>query len=175
MSAEEHEYKPIQWVEADSTDTADLRFRDKSDSLVYLFEVVGEPLPQVLIISFMAEWCKNCRYEAPHLEEIYKQYYPLGLGVIVIMEYSDPEKSEAFVKKYKFSMPVVTGDLTAKDDSLRRGTQHHRLRSAVNDPRAWGTPFHVIIENGNFRRLGFVLGEFRRDELKAYLDHILNR
>lgn len=175
IAGEEHEYKTIQWIQTDSLEIGGLHFLDQRDSIVSLHEIVGKPIPEVLIVSFMAEWCKNCRYEAPHLEKIYKKYQPEGLNVLVVMEYSDPLKSQAFINKFGLSMSIVTGDLTSKDESQRSGTQHHRLRSAINDPRAWGTPLHIIIEKGNFSKLGFVPGEFRPEELENYLEQALNR
>ena len=35
---------------------------------------------KLLIMSYIAEWCKNCNYEAPYLNEIYKKYNSREIG-----------------------------------------------------------------------------------------------
>lgn len=66
-------------------------------------------------------------------------------------------------------MPVYFGKIQAKDENRRHLTQHYQLRKALADERGWGTPFHIIIEKGNLKKVGIVTGEFKSKELKLYL------
>ena len=38
-----------------------------------------------------------------------------------------------------------------------------------DDLRKWGTPFHIIILNGNIEKIGIVKGEFILKEIKGFL------
>src|SRR5262245_38560836 len=49
----------------------------------------GYKSAKVLIMSYIAEWCKNCNYEAPYLRETYKKYHSRGLEIVGRSEYSE--------------------------------------------------------------------------------------
>ena len=127
----------------------------------------------ILILSYIAEWCKNCHYDAPQAEKIYSEFKALGLEIAVIMEYSTMEGAMNFINKYKLSMPVYFGRVHGKEESKRHLADHYALRKALADERGWGTPFHIIIEKGNLEKVGFITGEFKPRNLKRYLAHQL--
>ncbi len=169
IAGEDHEFHPIEWITLDSIDIPQLEFKNEEDSLVAIHSVFPDSLPSVTIISFMAEWCKNCRYEAPFINEIHMEFKNSGLGLVVIMEYSNPDGASAFINKYQFTMPILFGDLSSKDKSKKNSTRHSQIRSAINDSRTWGTPFHIILDKANSDRIGLIPGEIKRDELRVFL------
>lgn len=173
-AGDEHEYHKMEWVSLDSIDILSLEFRKEDHSLAALRTVIGSELPPVTIISFMAEWCKNCRYEAPFMNEIYAEFKESGLGLIVIMEYSTPTGAAEFLKKYQFRMPVLFGDLASKDEAKKNTTRHSKIRSAINDPRKWGTPFHIILDKAKPKQAGVIPGEMDRDEIRDFLNKKLD-
>ncbi len=177
---EEHEYSDIRWVNLDtvklkteplgtlpSLNAVDIKGRSVNLLNIY---------PQdegVFILSYMAEWCKNCHYDAPLIEKLYKNFSELGLKMAIIMEYSTLQGAMAFINKYGLSMPVYFGQLQVKDKTKRHLTEHYALRNALSDDRGWGTPFHLIIENGNLNKVGVVTGELKPGKIRRYLAHTL--
>jgi thiol-disulfide isomerase/thioredoxin len=147
--------------------------QDRKGKTVNLLETQTNEPWKVLIISYMAEWCGNCRYDAPVVKQVYEKYHPQGLNQIVVMEYSTMAGAETFVDQYNLPMPIFFGQVRAKLEDKKSLSQHYVLRKALADGRDWGTPFHIIIERGNLRRVGFVAGEFKRKELEAYLNRRL--
>jgi|LUMJ01.1.fsa_nt_gb thiol-disulfide isomerase/thioredoxin len=169
-----HEYRKMEWTALDSIDIPSLEFRKNDNTLVSLSDLLGDKLPPITIISFMAEWCKNCRYEAPFMNEIYTKFKDSGLELIIIMEYSTPEGASEFLKKYEFQMPVLFGELSLKDEARKNTTHHSKIRNAIKDPRKWGTPFHIVLDNVNSKRVGLIPGEMERDEIREFLEKKLN-
>jgi len=59
-----------------------------------------------VLVSFWATWCKPCKQEMPHLEEIYKTYAGDGLSVYAVSIDKPRNKarvrSEVQAKKYSF-------------------------------------------------------------------------
>ena len=47
------------------------------------------------------------------------------------------------------------------------------LEKKNNDLRKWGTPFHIIIKNGNIENIGIVKGEFMIKEIEDFLTNKL--
>jgi len=62
------------------------------------------------LISFWALWCKPCRAEMKHLENMYKNYSEKGFTVIGINQDSPRSiaKVKAYVSSHKISFPNVT-------------------------------------------------------------------
>lgn len=176
MAEKAHEYARIRWVDLDTVYVdgkvlgalPELIAADITGKNVDLVSTYANK-SDILIISYMAEWCGNCQYEAPQLKTIYEEFSQLGLESVVVMEYSSLKGALVFVNKYGLSMPVYFGKIQAKDENRRHLTQHYQLRKALADERGWGTPFHIIIEKGNLKKVGIVTGEFKSKELKLYL------
>lgn len=172
---EDHEYSSIRSSREDSVRRL-LNFPVRSPGGEVLgildpFERSG--YPPVLIISFVAEWCEHCNYEAPFLSELYRAWEARGLGMVAVFEYTRPRKAEEFMERYGLSMPYYLGQIPGKFKDLRETTTHYRLRTLLADERGWGTPFHIILLGGDRETVYFVAGEFVREELLQRLEEWL--
>lgn len=168
----DHEYSTIQQVN-DPSIWNDLNFIVETlagDEIKILNHFEEEGYPKLVILSFMAEWCKNCNYEASFLGDIYRSWHNKGLEMLVIAEYSEPGKFELFVKRHSLPMPWYLGQVRLKDKEKRGSTMHYRLRSVLMDKRGWGTPFHILIVGGDVGRIFYCAGEFVKEELQAFLE-----
>ncbi|MEE8437128.1 MAG: redoxin domain-containing protein [Candidatus Neomarinimicrobiota bacterium] len=176
-AGENHEYAPIKWLSLDSLERggADLFALTAHDSKGNTKKIFPRHLQKskVLIITYMANWCPNCNYQAPLLSEIYEKFHSAGLESIVIMEYSALKSARLFVDRHKLTMPIYFGQIQAKDKTRRQLTEHYKIRRIMADERSWGTPFSIIIEKNNFSKIGFIAGEFKLDELELYLTRLL--
>jgi thiol-disulfide isomerase/thioredoxin len=75
--------------------------------------------PGPLLVELAGSWCSTCRYAAPFLVELHREYAPRGLRMVTLLyEFTDdPEadakQAEAFKQTYGVTWPVVPirGDL----------------------------------------------------------------
>ena len=172
-----HEYSSIQWVDLSllkksGVDLTVLKGWDRSDNKVELSKAYNKE-SKVLILSFFAEWCPNCHYEATKLRQLYSDYKSFGLSLVLIMNYSNKEKSLAFVRKYGLNMPQLFGDLDEKDEDKRNNTKFFQFRKILGDRREWGAPFYIIIEKEKSEKFGIVKGELIEKEIKTYITNAL--
>lgn len=130
---------------------------------------------KMLIMSYIADWCKNCNYEAPYMRDIYKKYNSRGLEIVGRSEYSDVEKMKAVVAKHGTPYPVITGSVSAYDErqKIRMETFQYLLRIALGDKRTWGTPFSIIVINGDLQNPLIALGEMKAEQMDALLEKTL--
>jgi peroxiredoxin len=130
---------------------------------------------KVLIMSYVAEWCKNCNYEAPYLRDIYNKYNSRGLEIVGRSEYSEVAKMQAVIEKHKTPYPVITGSVIAYSDrqKIRMETFQYLLRMTLGDKRTWGTPFSIIVLNGDFNNPYVVLGEMKAEQVDPILEKAL--
>ena len=124
---------------------------------------------KVTIFSFFAEWCPNCHYEARQINKLFSNYKASEMKMVLVMDYSPPKKALAFVDKYGLKMPLLFGELADKNEEKRNKTQFYKFKKACGDNRKWGTPFHVILDKENPRKIGIVTGELIEDEIKAFI------
>ena len=89
------------------------------------------------------------------------------------MNYSNKEKSLAFVRKYGLNMPQLFGDLDEKDEDKRNNTKFFQFRKILGDRREWGAPFYIIIEKEKSEKFGIVKGELIEKEIKTYITNAL--
>ena len=160
------EYAPIEWVELteDKIPLSSLSGMDESSS---------ESKGAISIISYFAEWCPNCHYEAEQIPKLYEEFSPSGLGMTLVMDYAPKEASRAFTQLYGLNMNWVLGELNEKDEEKRNNTLFYNFRKSLNDSRRWGTPFHIIIKDGNMDYIGIVKGEFICEEIRSFLNTYL--
>jgi thiol-disulfide isomerase/thioredoxin len=127
---------------------------------------------KVLILTYVAEWCKNCNYEAPYLRDIYNKYKSRGLEIVARSEYSEVDKMKAVVEKHQTPYPVITGSVIAYNEreKIRLETFQYLLRSTLGDKRKWGTPFSIIILNGDLENPHVVMGEMKSDQVNALIE-----
>ena len=138
------------------------------ESLLGKYET--EKFPKVLLISFMAEWCPNCHYEASMLNDIYGAWHNSGFDMTIVAEYSDLDAWEnKFMRTHGINIPYFFGELNEKNETLRDNIAHTRIRKLMNDQRIWGVPLHILIVYGNLKEACFVTGEFIPGALEQFL------
>jgi thiol-disulfide isomerase/thioredoxin len=131
---------------------------------------------KVLLLSYTAEWCKNCNYEAPYLSELYGKYHARGLEIVTRTEYSEVDKVREFIARHKMQYPVIIGSIVAYDDreSIRMETFQYLLRKALGDSRKWGTPFNIIVIDGDIENPYIVVGEMKSDQMNELIERTLS-
>ena len=131
---------------------------------------------RILFLSYAAEWCVNCNYEAPYLGEIYEKYHSRGLEIVTRTEYSEVDKVREFIARHDMQYPVIIGSVVAYDDreSIRMETFQYLLRTALADTRTWGTPFNIIIVDGDTENPYVVTGEMKSDQVNDLIERTLS-
>src|SRR5262249_47229379 len=127
----------------------------------------GYKSAKVLIMTYIADWCPNCNYEAPYLRDMYNKYNSRGLEIVARSEYSDVEKMKAVIERHHTPYPVITGSVISYDErqKIRMETFQYLLRTALGDKRTWGTPFSIIVINGDLNNLYVVRGEMKPEQV----------
>lgn len=184
--AHPHEYAPIETIDlgealADDPDLRQhtLRLEDFSGRSLDGQRVdAGELVEEhpVVLFTYVAEWCANCRYEAPHLARLYWKYADRGFRIVARSEYSHPEVMKEMAGEYGSPYPIIPGSLNPDpddEDAVRTTTHHFRLRKALGDERKWGTPMNFLVVDGDRERVHAVMGEFVPEELDAFLEEHL--
>ena len=118
---------------------------------------------RVTMLTYFAEWCANCRYEAPDLVAKYSAHHGDGFVIVGRSEYSHPDVVADYVAEFGIEYPVILGSPNPDPDSedlVRTTTSHFRLRKALLDPRKWGTPLNIVVVDGDLTRASIVTGEF---------------
>lgn len=62
---------------------------------------------QYVVIHFATTWCPFCNAEAPHLEQLYKDYQQKGVQVFIIDVKESKELVTKLFQKFNFSFPVL--------------------------------------------------------------------
>lgn len=181
-----HEYAPIEQVSlqdrlADepeilerATELEDFTGTSLDDRRVDARRLVEEH--PVVLFTYVAEWCENCRYEAPHLARLYWKYADRGFRIVARSEYSHPQVMKEVAGMYGSPYPIIAGSPNPdpeNEDAVRTTTHHYRLRKALDDPRKWGTPMNILVVDGDVEQVHMVMGEFVPEELDAFLDENL--
>ena len=118
---------------------------------------------RVTLLTYFAEWCANCRYEAPDLVAKYGAHRGDGLMIIGRSEYSHPDVVAEYVDEFGIEYPVIVGSPNPdpdNEDLVRVTTAHFRMRKALLDPRKWGTPLNIVVVDGDPTQASIVTGEF---------------
>jgi len=131
---------------------------------------------KILFLSYTAEWCPNCNYEAPYLAEIYDKYHSKGLEIVARTEYSEVDKVREFVDRHGLKFPVIIGSVVAFDEreTIRMETFQYLLRNALGDARRWGTPFTIIVTDGDIDNPYVVVGEMKSDQVNDLIKRTLS-
>ncbi len=157
-----HEYASVLWV-GNETAALVINSLDKSEWNDR----------RIQIVSFFAEWCPNCIYEATSIQSLYSEYHQYGLGMTLIMDYAPNQNSDQFVQSHNIGIPIQYGELNIKDEKRRNDTVFYQFRKSLNDERGWGVPTHLIIEKES-EKIGVILGEMIEDEIKPYINKKLS-
>ena len=157
-----HEYEYIEWV----------NFKKLSidpTTLPGIQQSLKKKKAKVNIVSYFAEWCPNCHYDAITLKNIYDEYYQYDLEMILVMNYANMEKSRKFIELYGLKMEMILGELLEKSKKDVDEILFSQFRKDLNDSRLWGTPLHLIIINSKIDNIGIVKGEFIIKEIRELL------
>jgi peroxiredoxin len=135
----------------------------------------GYKSAKVLIMTYIADWCPNCNYEAPYLRDMYNKYNSRGLQIVARSEYSDVEKMKAVIERHHTPYPVISGSEISYDQrqKIRMETFQYLLRTALGDKRTWGTPFSIIIINGDLNNPYVVRGEMKAEQVDPLVEKAL--
>ncbi len=69
--------------------------------------------PGPLVVEIAGSWCSTCRYAAPFLVELHREYRPRGLQMVTLLyEFTDDpaadaKQAEAFKQTYGVTWPIV--------------------------------------------------------------------
>jgi thiol-disulfide isomerase/thioredoxin len=124
-----------------------------------------------VLVTWFAEWCANCGYEAPILGDLHRRWRDRGLAVVARSEYSHPDEVQGFLGRHALHVPVVPGSPNPdpeEEDAVRTSTAHYELRRALGDERKWGTPLTLVFAHGGDSAWA-VLGELVPEEMEAFV------
>jgi thiol-disulfide isomerase/thioredoxin len=131
---------------------------------------------RVVLFTWFAEWCENCRYEAPELARIEQRWAESGFAAVARSEYSHPDVVREFREEFDIEYPILLGSANPdpeNEDGVRIATEHYRLRKALGDTRKWGTPLSLLVVDGDIEAPYVVLGEAVPSVLEWFLeDHL---
>ena len=163
-----HEYEHIEWINFNKS-AAELI------SLPGIQESLKNKRAKINIVSYFAEWCPNCHYDAVTIKNIYDEFYKHDFEMILVMNYANMEKSKKFTELYELKMRMILGELNEKNEKNVNKILFTQFRDDINDSRIWGTPFHIIMIKDKMNKIGIVKGEFIIKEIRELLyDHLVN-
>lgn len=136
---------------------------------------------RLVIVAYVAGWCPNSNRNGHILKRLYDKYHQRGLGVVVVMEYSDASEIAMHVNRIGIDYPVV---VETSRQGQRKDSQHYKYRRRVDDKRKWGTPFYMLIDTRDIesasanqplaRRVWTVSGEIVETEAEAFIEQHLS-
>lgn len=130
---------------------------------------------KIQFVSFLAEWCPNCDYEAIELVNYVDTYNSL-VDFSIIMQFASLDKSEKFISKYRLNTSLIEPECEQKDETLNRKTAFYEFRRILTDERKWGVPLHVIrVVKRSGTEIFTINGESRREEVQNFLDKNLQK
>ena len=135
---------------------------------------------RLVIVAYVAGWCPNSNRNGHVLKRLYDKYHSRGLGVVVVMEYSDPNEIAIHINRIGIDYPVVVETTRL---GQRKESQHYKYRRKADDKRKWGTPFYVLIDSREIgagaagqplaRHVWTVSGEIVEAEAEAFIENHL--
>jgi peroxiredoxin len=135
---------------------------------------------RMVIVAYVAGWCPNSNRNGHVLKRLYDKYHQRGLGVVVVMEYSDASEIAMHINRIGIDYPVV---IETNRQGQRKDSQHYKYRRRVDDKRKWGTPFYVLIDTRDSesasanqplaRRVWTVSGEIVESEAETFIENHL--
>lgn len=83
----------------------EILFKSMEDEVIELSDQKGK----VVFINFWATWCPPCIAEMPTINKLYSNFRENGKVVFLMVDVdNNPVKSQAFMNKRKFDLPVYT-------------------------------------------------------------------
>ncbi len=174
-SDDEPEYAPI--VERDM-DFFDFTLKTTGGQEFNLRRYAADK--QIVIVGFVAGWCKNSNNNGHVIKRLYDKYKDRGLGLVAVMEYSTSDEIEIHSNRIGIDYPVV---IETESRGKRKKSAHYKYRKKAGDNRKWGTPFYVIIETDKIepaqgkdliaRHVYTVAGEIIESEAEQFIEQRL--
>jgi len=140
---------------------------------------------RIVIINFLAGWCKNSNRNGHVIERLYTKYRERGLGVVAVMEYSDPSEARIHINRIGIDYPVV---IETQKRGARKDSVHYKYRRLAGDRREWGTPFYIVFDGRNLNlantagaraalatQVYTIAGEMNEAEAERFLDEKLSQ
>ena len=72
---------------------------------------------KIQFVSFLAEWCPNCDYEAIELANYVDTYNSL-VEFSIVMQFTTHAKSGKFISKYRLNTSLIQPECKQKDEEL---------------------------------------------------------
>ena len=130
---------------------------------------------KIQFVSFLAEWCPNCDYEAIELANYVDTYNSL-VEFSIVMQFTTHAKSGKFISKYRLNTSLIEAECDQKDELLSKKTAFYEFRKSLTDERKWGVPLHVIrVVKRSGDEIFTIMGESRREEVQNFLDKNLQK
>jgi cytochrome c biogenesis protein CcmG/thiol:disulfide interchange protein DsbE len=76
---------------------------DREDEKLALSSLRGK----AVVLNFWASWCKPCKEEAPHLEQVWRDERTRGLVVLGLDSKDFRQDARRFVRRFDWTFPVV--------------------------------------------------------------------
>lgn len=137
---------------------------------------------RMVIVAYVAGWCPNSNRNGHVLKRLYDKYHERGLGVVVVMEYSDLRETTIHINRIGIDYPVV---VETNRQGQRKDSEHYRYRRKSDDKRKWGTPFYIWLDARDIaaaaqgqplaRHVWTVSGEIVEAEADAFIEQRLGR
>ena len=125
---------------------------------------------KIQFITFLAEWCPNCEYEAIELNKYIKEYRSL-VDFSIVMMFSSEDKSNHFLSNYKLNTKIIDSECNVKSEMLNKRTSFFKFRSRIDDSRKWGVPLHVIrLVDTDEEKILSIRGESIKEEVRLFLN-----
>lgn len=157
-----HEYSSLEKIE-------DLEAK-KLLFLIPNLKKIKNSKKKIQFISFFAEWCPNCEYEAIELKNYIAKYTSV-IDFSIVMQFCSTVKSSMFLSKYKLTSKLIDPECFIKDEELNKKTAFYKFRRTLNDTRKWGVPLHIIkVINKKNIEIFVIKGESIKDEVIDFLD-----
>lgn len=126
-----------------------------------------------VVIHFAATWCPFCNAEAPHLEQLYRDYRDKGVQVLIIDVKEDKDKVSKSFEKFNFTFPVlldndgtVSASYAPKDILPDLARDEVPLASNLIIDRTGKIRFYSLLNTMNF--------DAKLLHLKQKLDELIN-
>lgn len=126
-----------------------------------------------VVIHFAATWCPFCNAEAPHLEQLYKDYQDKNVQVLIVDVKEPADLVKRSFQKFRFTFPVLLDhDGNVSASYAPEGVLPDLARDEV--PLASNL---IIDQNGTIRFYSLLNSanfDAKLTELKAKLDALLD-
>lgn len=140
---------------AANSETVPIRFENPQGGVIALSDLKGK----VVFLNFWATWCPPCIAEMPSIQKLYNEFGDNDQVVFLLVDVDNQrEKSENFMRRRRFSLPV------------------HTPASPVPDSYMDGSiPTSLVLNKSGqvvFKHEG--MGNYSNKEFQAFITQLIN-